>query len=406
MRLAYIFTTFPKLSEQFLLREVLELQRQGVAVDVYSIIGGGSDQSEAGPVRRMRFKDWVCLMIEVPYWLLHRPRVIFQALPKWLPFYYRSWINYGENVLGMVFALRFAREFQKLKYRGMHATWATAPGMVTYFKDQLIGGGYTLEAHAYDIFRDGGDAFLLEKLQAADAIRVSTEAARVELETRLRSIGMEDEKLPTLMNVRHGLALIPAYRPPVASYPKQPIKAISVGRLIEKKGYFQQLEIYRHWLDLGVEFKACIVGGGPLFKNINAAIRASGLENHVELTGALDHEQVAELYPKCNLFLFTGLVSKSGDRDGFPNVIGEAMSHSLPVFTTDVNGTTEGVINGRTGRVIDLLDSKKAAEMILGDIERPELIEAMTRAAHRWVLSEFNVTKNMEDMKQALWGTT
>ena len=74
----------------------------------------------------------------------------------------------------------------------------------------------------------------------------------------------------------------------------------------------------------------------------------------MRLTGKLEYAQVEALYAQANLFLFTGLVSASGDRDGFPNVIGEAMAHSLPVFTTDVSGTTEGVRDGVRGTVVDL----------------------------------------------------
>jgi len=403
MRIAYIFTTFPKLSEQFLLREVLELQRQGIEVEIYSILGS-SDKSEAGPVKRMGFSDWVLLIVESVYWVGKRPKVVARALLRLLPFRYRSWTNYGENILGTAFALSFARRFRAANYRGMHATWATGPAMVAFLKDQLIGGGYTLEAHAYDIFRRGGDAFLLEKIQAADGVRVSTEGAKTELELRLRTAASGDGKtMPRIINVRHGLHSIADYCPPRISYPEQPIRAISVGRLVEKKGYFQQLKIYRHWLAQGVDFQATIAGGGPLFREIREAIRSQGLAAHVKLTGALKHSEVADLYRQSTVFLFTGLVSSCGDRDGFPNVIGEAMAYSLPVFSTDVAATTEGVIDGVTGRVIDLSDPEKTAMQILRDLSNHDWIDRTTQAAHQWIREEFDVQKNMRSLREAFW---
>ena len=87
-----------------------------------------------------------------------------------------SWTIFWENSLGLAFALRFARQFRDEGYDYVHATWATAPGMAAYVLQQLSGQFYTLEAHAYDVFRDGGDALLGPKLQQASAIRSSTDA--------------------------------------------------------------------------------------------------------------------------------------------------------------------------------------------------------------------------------------
>ena len=70
-RLAYLFTTFPKLSEQFFMREVLELRTQGVDLEVFSMIGG-RPHSEAGPVREMGVQGWVCLLFELLYWSVCR----------------------------------------------------------------------------------------------------------------------------------------------------------------------------------------------------------------------------------------------------------------------------------------------------------------------------------------------
>ena len=100
MRIAYIFTTFPKLSEQFFLREVVELQRQGLALDIYSMIGGHKD-SEAGPVCCMSWLDWLCFVLELLYWLIVRPVPMLRLIKQLLFTRYGSWINFGENWLGV-----------------------------------------------------------------------------------------------------------------------------------------------------------------------------------------------------------------------------------------------------------------------------------------------------------------
>ena len=157
-------------------------------------------------------------------------------------------------------------------------------------------------------------------------------------------------------------------------------------------------------MDCGIPFHAGIVGEGPLYAELERNIEALGLSAHVTLTGKLEYAQVEALYAQANLFLFTGLVSASGDRDGFPNVIGEAMAHSVPVFTTDVSGTTEGVPHGIRGTVIDSENPEQTAAQILAVIEDTVDLERLTRAAYDWVLSDFQVGRNVQKLREALWG--
>lgn len=404
MRIAYIFTTFPKLSEQFYLREVLELQRQGVELELYSVFGG-ADESEAGPVTRMHFADWMQLAVELLYWLLRRPWVVLRTLLKLLPIGYGSWTNYGENALGIAFGLRFARKFRNTGYTSVHATWATAPGMVVYLTDQLTGIGYTMEAHAYDVFRDGGDAFLEAKLAGARAIRSSTEVTAEALRQRLNCVSAHSVKdMPTVACIRRGLTGIPGFQAPHPLSLGQRLRVITVGRLIEKKGYSMQFEIYKIWQGQGIDFEVTLVGEGPLYKGLKARLAELGLAQSVKLVGKLEYAQVTELYRQSDLFMFTGVVSSSGDRDGFPNVIGEAMAHSLPVFTTDVSGTTEGIPHGIRGTVIDLAQPRQAADQIIAAMRDSAQLEQMTHAAYEWVVSDFQVEGNVRSLGKALWG--
>ncbi|MEM8868105.1 MAG: glycosyltransferase [Verrucomicrobiota bacterium] len=393
-RIAYIFTTFPKLSEQFFMREVLELQKQGIEMDIYSLIDGDKI-SEAGPVTEMDARAWWLLILDLLYWLLRRPVVSACLMRKVVFKRYGSRINYGENLLGLAFAFKFARHFERCGYAYAHATWATAPGMAAYALEALIDLPFTLEAHAYDVFRDGGDAFLLPKLESAKRVRSSTEATAGELR---RQLGDTADKVSC---VRRGLSEIPTYRQRFEL--DGPLQILSVGRLIEKKGYFQQLAIYAALKQLGCPFVATIVGEGSLELALSEQLRKLGLESCVRLAGKLDYPEVEALYLKADLFLFTGVVSESGDRDGFPNVIGEAMSYSLPVFSTDVSGTTEGIHDQDTGYVIDLDDIEAVAQKIRASMKDREALERVTRKAHAWILDSFEVSANMNELGVQLW---
>jgi glycosyltransferase involved in cell wall biosynthesis len=392
-RVAYLFTTFPKLSEQFFLREVLELQKQGVAIDLYSIVGG-QDESEAGPVVQMNAWAWVCLAPELIYWLLRKPTALGSIVRIFFT-RYGSWTNLGENLIGAAFALRFARLFRRKAYDFTHATWATAPGMAAYALRLLIGQCYTLEAHAYDVFRNGGDSHLALKLSSAKAVRSSTESTAHVLRDCVT------DSVPPVYSVRRGLPQMPDYQEP--SKRAGPLQVLSVGRLIEKKGYFQQLKIYAAWKREKVPFRATIIGEGPLRGPLESAVQEYGLSGDVDLVGRLEYAEVERYYRTADLFLFTGVVSVSGDRDGFPNVIAEAMSYSLPVFSSDVSAITEVIADGTTGFIIDVNEPSAAARQISVAMAQRELLKRVTGDAHDWLLSSFDVKKNMSCLKSLLW---
>lgn len=395
MRVAYLFTSFPKLSERFFLREVVALKRQGLSLSIYSMIGGSAD-SEAGPVRCFSPIDWLRIIPEGLYWMWVRPAACQTILLHFLQARFGSWTNFGENSLGLAFALRFARQFRNEGYDYVHATWATAPGMAAYALQQLSGQVYTLEAHAYDVFRDGGDALLGPKLQQASAIRSSTDATT----HALRRLQRQEFMVPVVC-IRRGLAQSIPYRIPVSS--GGPFNLLSVGRLIEKKGYADQLEIYAALQQAGVDFRATIVGAGPLLRPLQAQLETLGLRGIVSLKGALSYQQVSQLYAESDGFLFTGQIASSGDRDGFPNVIGEAMAHSVPVFSSDVSGTTEGIVDQETGWIIDPKDPASAAACIQKQLQAHERLISITRAAHAWVEANFRVEPNMQRLQAALW---
>ena len=231
------------------------------------MIGGRAD-SDAGPVCCMRWVDWFRFVFELLYWLCARPARVIGLMRRLVFRRYGSWTNWGENLLGFAFAVRFAKGFERAGYRCSHATWATGPGMAVYVLKQLTGLPYTLEAHAYDVFRDGGDAFLTTKLQAAQALRSSTDATTGELQARL-GFGPGNE----VVCVRRGLTAIPQYRAPAAAALE--LKALSVGRLIEKKVIFINLRSTRNSWRAVFRFMPALSARGPCVMHLRARLLSS-----------------------------------------------------------------------------------------------------------------------------------
>ncbi|MDV7397406.1 hypothetical protein RZS08_38750, partial [Arthrospira platensis SPKY1] len=137
----------------------------------------------------------------------------------------------------------------------------------------LTGIPFSMAAHAYDIFRKGGDCLLNEKVACASFVHTSSQSAAKALQT----IAGPDKLVHV---IRRGLDFIPP--PPSPKTLHDPLRILSVGRLVPKKGWFDQLVLYRAALDAGLDFTVRIVGTGPLLKSLRTTIKAHGLEGRVE----------------------------------------------------------------------------------------------------------------------------
>ncbi|MDR3229100.1 MAG: glycosyltransferase family 4 protein [Puniceicoccales bacterium] len=398
MRIAYLFTSFPVASETFLQREIRAMrERSDVEIELWSLWGGKAEW-EGMPVRRYPF--WSVLRViffRVPQWAWRRPGALRRVWAAYMGESSPSLLNIGENLLGLAFALDNADRFRANPPDLFHAVWGTMPAAAAWLLREITGVPFSMGAHAYDIFRSGGDWTLRQKLARACFVHTTTAAAR----ERLLGLGAPPQRTHL---IRRGLEILPAADPPpVAALPQTavsvappsaPLRLLSIGRLVPKKGFLSQLRIYRALRDAGVDFAARIVGDGPLAAEIERHIQRLGLAGHVTLAGALSYAQVTAEYAAADIFVFTGVVAEDGDRDGLPNVIPEAMAHGVAVVTTPVSGTTEAVKHGETGQVarIDDVAGWLAAVRRLRD---DAAFRQRTRcAARRWVEAEFAAHTN------------
>lgn len=392
MKIAYFFTTFPVLSETFLQREIRSMRHLPVDIEIYSL-WRGEPEFEGLPVKL--FPKWKLIMLlwKLPVWCFLKPKTITSLLRLLARNKPPSTINLAETLIGIAFAIIHADQFNRNKPDLFHAVWATTPATAAMLLRDLTGIPYTMGSHAYDVFRDGGDWLLPQKLRTARLIHTTTDACR----KALREKGAPEEKI---VLVRRGLSVLPAF--PEINKHEDPLRILSVGRLIEKKGYHEQLYIYRALKDAKIPFHARIAGKGSLLKELQKLRYELDLEDEVLFLGKLDFNNVAEQYQWADLFFFTGKVAANGDRDGLPNVIPEAMANGLPILTTDVAGTTEAIKHKHTGFVLPI-DSPQAWVEQIKELQQDEqLLQRIRTNARKWVEDEFDSRKNGAKLAQHL----
>lgn len=392
MRIAYLFTTFPVPSETFLQRELRLMARQGVEIEIHSL-WKGSKEWEGNKVHHFRHRYLLRLLWTLPYWALRRPMVLRATLQR---IYQQDIVclqNLGELLMGLGFALVMARHFSKQRPDLLHGVWATMPATAAWLLHKLTGIPFSMGAHAYDVFLHGGDCLLPAKVTSARLIHTTTQATQ----RRLLALGADPQR--TIL-IRRGLDSFPPCKPLRATM--RPIHLLSVGRMVPKKGFEDQLYLYQALKEAGIPFRARIIGDGKLRNKLLALRDKLGLRQQLTFVGWLGFEAVLEEYAWADAMVFTGKVAADGDRDGLPNVIPEAMACGLLVLTTPVSGTIEAIQHGKTGWVLSGSRPEDWVRAIDTLQTKPQDAEPVRLAAREWVETHFDSHKNAQLLAAAL----
>jgi glycosyltransferase involved in cell wall biosynthesis len=237
------------------------------------------------------------------------------------------------------------------------------------------------------VYRHGGDAFLTAKLKSATFVHTTTSTTASLLRTRCPEA--------RIVIARRGLEELPA--PRNGSHPAGPLRLLSVGRLVPKKGHALQLAACAELRRRGVPVQARIVGHGPMSEELKSQITRLGLTGQVELPGEVAPEKMSEQYRWADVLWHTGVVDAEGDRDGLPNVIPEAWAHGLAVVSSDAGGAAEAVA-ALTVPAGDAPALVAAVEQLSRDAA---LRQRLGENGRRWVEENFLISRNAEILARA-----
>jgi glycosyltransferase involved in cell wall biosynthesis len=171
-------------------------------------------------------------------------------------------------------------------------------------------------------------------------------------------------------------------------------RVLAVGRLVAKKGFDVLVEAIGILADRGVPVEAVIVGHqAPLEPDVGPELERGisrlGLEGRVHLLGSMTQAQLFDEYRRASAFCLPCRVADSGDRDGIPNVMVEAMACGLPVVGTEVSGLPELVVSGRNGLLVPPEDPEAVAEALGRVYGDPDLARALGRRGEATVRERF-----------------
>lgn len=394
---AYIFETYPVLSQTFLRREVAGVCAQGVRVEIHSMLTPSTaDRAHAldgVPVDYFRWWEAGKLIVALPRELLRDPKLLGDSWRLYRRYRPTNSENFWTTVWATIFAICRAGRMRRHKPDVVHGVWATGPATAAAILGRLCGIPFSFGGHAYDIYRHGGDAFLEPKLRAASFVHTTTEAGASYLRERAGDATVK------IILARRGLDRLP--KKTVRDVAVRPIRLLSVGRLVPKKGHDHQLAASALLKSQGVAFALKIIGDGPLRDELQKGIDQDGLSSLVTLCGALPPERVEAEYLWADIFWHTGIVDPQGDRDGIPNVIPEAFAHCLPVISSRTVGPMEAVTHEATGLIVDVSDSTELVNAVKRLADNPSLRQRLGENGHHWVEQNFLIARNAEILARA-----
>jgi glycosyltransferase involved in cell wall biosynthesis len=395
--IAYIFETYPVLSQTFLRREVAGVCGQGVRVEIHSMLTpSAADQAHAldgVPVDYFRWWEAVKLIVALPRELLRDRTLLRDGWRLYRRYRPTNSENFWTTVWATIFAVCRASRLRRHKPDMIHGVWATGPATAAAILGRLCDIPFSFGGHAYDIYRHGGDAFLEPKLHATSFVHTTTAAGVTYLRDRAAGASVK------IILARRGLDGLPQKTARDAA--ARPIRLLSVGRLVWKKGHDHQLAASALLKSWGVPFAVKIVGDGPLRDELQRRIDRDGLGGLVTLSGALPPEQVEAEYRWADIFWHTGVIDPLGDRDGIPNVIPEAFAHCLPVISSRTVGPMEAVTHETSGLIVDVSDSTELAGAVKRLADNPALRQQFGENGRRWVEQNFLIARNSEILARA-----
>lgn len=287
-------------------------------------------------------------------------------------------------------AARLAQILREQACVHLHVHFAHVPTQIGMYASALSGIPFTVTAHANDLFERG----LLLHRKAERARRFLTISGHNL--AYLRGLGLPEAQLAL---VRCGVSFQARAHAPQAD--GRPFVIGSLGRMVEKKGFDVLIAAVARLRDAGRSLQLRLAGDGPLRAELEAEVRAHGLQSIVQFDGSLSHDQVAAWMHGLDSFVLACKVDRNGDMDGIPVVLMEAMSQSLPVVSTRLSGIPELVVDGESGLLARPADAEDLARQIDRLIGSPELRRRLGEGACHHVMEEFGMERNLDRLLDA-----
>ncbi len=384
--LAYLFERFPSFTQTFCYREIAELRRQGVAPALFSVRRPQNEPPQ----------DWDPAIAAAVTYLPGDEELVREIaralrkgeLPETAAREIKSW-GRQSDFLRLYQAAWLGSRLRAGGVRHLHAHFAGLAARTAFWVERFFGIGFSFTAHANDFFAPKPFTVSLGELIGAARAVVTVSDFGVEY---LR------EKYPAdaakFRRIYNGIEL---GRFEAATFAETPPRILSVGRLIEKKGFS---DLIAAAAQLSVPFRVEIIGEGPLEEALQTQIADAGLTKSVTLTGPLPQSEIIRRLAQSSVFALPCVRETGGGMDHLPTVVMEAMAAGLPVVSTALAGVPEMVRDGVTGILVHAHSPGELATALARLLADRALAKSLGAAGRQRAVDLFAIEQSAEQLQQ------
>jgi glycosyltransferase involved in cell wall biosynthesis len=377
--LAVLVNEFPRLSETFVLSDLLALESRGLRLHVFSLRRPevALTQDAVGELRAPveYFPELQGRQLKLLTRATHG-RLFLREPGRYLAGLAEVYASPDYTRSRLQQAVLLARRLDQLGAPPLYIHFAHKPATIGRFAALLLDTPFAVSAHAVDIWTS-----------PVRELRVKLRDASVVLccyrEAQEYVAGIVDGSTPVEL-APHGVD-IPAA--PQRNETAPPL-LLSVGRLVEKKGLDTLLRAAALLRKRVSEFRILIAGDGPLWPDLQRLVNELELDDQVRFLGPLTQDELEPYFAGAAAFVLPCQVGADGNRDGLPNTILEAMARGLPVVSTTLASVQEAVGDQREGLLVRPSDPAALAAALEQLLRDPALRERLGRAARERVERE------------------
>lgn len=400
-QLAVVVKGWPRLSETFIAQELLALERAGFSFEIWSLRHPTDKKTHA------LHKDVQASVHYLPEYLHLEPIRVLSGLlaASLMPGFWRALKQFARDLVrdptrnrarrfGQACVL--ARELPK-QTRAIYAHFLHTPSSVARYTGMIRKIPWSFSAHAKDIWTPP-EWDLREKLDGATsgaAFGVTCTRAGADRLEQLASSARIDL-------VYHGLDLDRFPAPPNRTLRTagDPLSLLSVGRLVEKKGFDRLIDALAQ-LPTDIDWHWTHIGGGDLKGELAIRAQRLNVSDRISWRGACDQKEVIEAMRASDLFILPSRIADDGDRDGLPNVFMEAASQKLPILATPVSAIPE-FIDDEVHGILSRDTPEELARNIMRFEQDPQLGQALADEAFDRLQAEFRLQPGIDRLTRRL----
>lgn len=414
-RIAYILKRFPRLSETFILDEMLGLERSGIDLVVVAF-GNPSESIINSDVKMLKapviyvggsksnFGDKLGVFFgDLLNHLLLLGRNPTQYMGNFSQFWHTSSkLAYLKNVN---YGVRIARDLRDRHVVHVHAAFLHSPASAGIVAAKIIDTSFSCAGHAKDIYTTTGES-LAFKIRNSDFVLTCSLMAKNEIMRRvLDRSDLTHNHIDKVILSHHGVD-VERFSPAVtlkAHAPTHPqLTLLAVGRLVDKKGFNHLITAFAKVRANSPNALLKIVGDGPNKSQLELLAIELNVDSSIHFLGAMTRDQVLDELHGADVFVHPSVVLPNGDQDGIPNVVLEAMATGLCVIGSDIQGICEVIQNEITGLIVRSGDDEELASAMVICLENDDLRLRLGANARDLVSSNFSKKSGVDNVSKLM----